>query len=72
MLKQGILNIYNLEYVKDGKEARGVQWGHRAREEDVKEDEYVMEGLEPHCNLKGLMIEKLWWWKICTMDNDVN
>ncbi|XVF37503.1 hypothetical protein REPUB_Repub20aG0014400 [Reevesia pubescens] len=65
---KGELNIYNLQNVRNKEESRGAKlWekkkldklGYRwsSGREDCSNDEEVLEGLEPHSNLKSLSIK---------------
>ena len=66
----GELNIYNLDLVRDEKEARsanltkkvkifrfGFYWNRCRDRGNYENDEDVLEGLQPHPNLKSLIIE---------------
>jgi hypothetical protein len=62
---RGELDIYNLEYVRDKEEARSANLATKAKiyklgfywnnyRENDNNDEEVLEGLQPHQNLKSL------------------
>ncbi|KAK9997668.1 hypothetical protein SO802_022354 [Lithocarpus litseifolius] len=66
---RGEIGIYNLGYVKDEEEAKsaklkekgifklGLYWGYSIAVDRFDKDEKVLEGLQPHPNLKSLRIK---------------
>ncbi|XP_030940184.1 putative disease resistance protein RGA3 [Quercus lobata] len=86
---KGELDVYNLEYVRDKEEARsanlakkgkiyklGFHWVSSHTEDHCNNDEEVLEGLQPHQNLKSLTIqhykgEKFPSWMLTSGDTTV-